>query len=99
VLRSDNWGEDTSIAFKEFCEKEGIKTKLTILYNLQQNGFAKKNNRAIVGEVRVMLHDQSLLFFLWDEPCSTVVYVHNISPHHACNNPWFIFHVKNIRPK
>ena len=30
-----------------------------------------------------MLHDQSLPFFLWDEACSTVVYVQNRSPTRA----------------
>ena len=30
-----------------------------------------------------MLHDQSLPFFLWEEACSTVVYVLNKSPHRA----------------
>jgi len=30
-----------------------------------------------------MLHDQGLPFFLWDEACSTTVYLQNRSPHRA----------------
>jgi hypothetical protein len=34
VLRSDNGGEYTSSAFKEFCVDSGIKRELTVPYNL-----------------------------------------------------------------
>jgi hypothetical protein len=30
-----------------------------------------------------MLHDQALPFFLWEEACSTAVYLQNRSPHRA----------------
>ena len=45
--------------------------------------MAERKNRSIVGSVRAMLHDQSLPFFLWAEPYSTVVYVLNRSLHRA----------------
>lgn len=35
----------------------------------------------IVGAARVMLRDQSLLFFLWAEACNIAVYLQNGSPH------------------
>ena len=41
---------------------------------------------SIVGAVKAMIHDQSLPFFLWAEACSTVVYLHNKSPHRAVGN-------------
>ena len=83
VLRSDNGGEYTSKDFDEYCRQEGIKRQLTVPYTPQQNGVAERKNRAVVGAVRAMLHDQSIPFFLWVEASSTVVYVQNRSPHRA----------------
>ena len=57
VLRSDNGGEYTSNELYDFYAKEGIKRELIVPYNLQQNGAAKRKNKAIVGIVRAMLHD------------------------------------------
>jgi hypothetical protein len=82
-LRSDNGGEYTSTEFAEFCTEQGIRRKLIIPYNPQQNGVAERKNRAIVGATRSMLHDQALPFYLWEEACSTVVYLQNKSPHRA----------------
>jgi hypothetical protein len=56
---------------------------LTVPYNPQQNGFAERKNRAIVGAARAMLHDQGLPLFLWAEACYTTVYLQNRSPHRA----------------
>jgi hypothetical protein len=58
-----------------YVQKEGIKRELEIPYNLQQNGVAKRKNKAIVGVLRAMLHDQGLPFFLWVEACNTAVYL------------------------
>ena len=55
-------------------------------YTPEQNGVAKRKNRSIIGAARAMLHHQSLPFFLWAEQCSTVVYLHNRSPHRAVGN-------------
>jgi plasmid maintenance system antidote protein VapI len=50
-------------------------------HNPQQNGVTKRKNRTIVGAVRVILHDQSLLIHLWAEACNTLFYVKNHCPH------------------
>jgi hypothetical protein len=81
VLRSENGGEYTSKEFMDFCAGEGIRRELTVPYNPQQNGIAERKNRAIVGAVRAMLHDQGLPLFLWVEACYTAVYLQNRSPH------------------
>jgi transposase InsO family protein len=73
-LRIDNGAEYTSKEFMYFCAGEGIRRELTVPYNPQQNGVAKRNNRAIVGVARSMLHDQGLPLFLWAEACYTTVY-------------------------
>jgi hypothetical protein len=83
VLRSDNGGEYTSNEFRDFCIQEGIKRQLTVPYNPQQNGVAKRKNMATVGEARSMLHDHGLPFFLWVEACNTAMYLQNSSPHRA----------------
>jgi transposase InsO family protein len=83
VLRTDNGGEYTSKDFIDFCAGEGIRRELTVPYNPQQNGVAERNNRAIVGAVRDMLHDKGLPLFLWAEACYPVVYLQNKSPHRA----------------
>jgi hypothetical protein len=83
VLRWDNGGEYTSKEFMDFCAGEGIRRELTLSYNPQQNGVAERKNRAIVGAVRAMLHNQGLPLFLWAEACYTAVYLQNMSPHKA----------------
>ena len=64
----------------------GIKRQLTVPYTPKQNGVVERKNRSIVGAARVMLHDQSLPFFLWDEARNTAVYLQNRSPHRAVGN-------------
>jgi transposase InsO family protein len=81
VLISDNGGKYTSNDFKRFCTRVGIKRELTVLYNPQQNGVAERKNRAIIGVVKAMLHDQDLPMFMWEEACNTTIYIQNKSPH------------------
>jgi transposase InsO family protein len=83
TLRSDNGGEYTSKAFKDFCAVAGIKRELTVPYNPQQNGVAERKNKAIVGAAKAMLYDHDLPRFLWAEACNTIVYIQNKSPHKA----------------
>jgi transposase InsO family protein len=64
TLRSDNRGEYTLKAFKDFCASAEIKRDLTVPYNPQQKRVAERKNRAIVGATKVMLYDQDLPRFL-----------------------------------
>jgi hypothetical protein len=80
-LRSDNGGEYTSNDFKDFCKEVGIKRELTVSYNPQQNGVAKRKNQSIIGSAKAMIHDQDLPMFLWEEACNMTLYVQNKSPH------------------
>lgn len=41
---------------------------------------------AIIGAVRAMLHDQDLPLFLWEEACSTTIYLQNMGPHKKDGN-------------
>jgi hypothetical protein len=56
---------------------------LIVPYNPQQNGVVERKNRAIVGDMRAMLHDKGMPLFLWAEACYTAIYLLNKSPHRA----------------
>jgi hypothetical protein len=86
TLRSDNGGEYTSKCFIDFCIEAGIKREYTIPYNPQQNGVAERKNRSNVEATKAMIHDQSLLVFLWAKASMTIVYVQNKSPHKILKN-------------
>jgi transposase InsO family protein len=44
VLRTNNRGEFTSVAFEEYCVEHGIERQKTTLYTPQQNGVVKWRN-------------------------------------------------------
>ena len=67
TLRSDNGGEFTLGEFNKYCKEAGIKRDLTIPYNPQQNGMAKRNNGSIMEAIKAMIHDQDLPMYLWAE--------------------------------
>jgi hypothetical protein len=56
---------------------------MTIPYNPEQIGVAKRKNISIIGAARLMIHDQGLLLFLWVEAYNTIVYLQNRSPQMA----------------
>jgi hypothetical protein len=86
VLISDNGGEYTKGEFVDFCASEGIRHEFTVSYTPQQNGVVEWKNKAIVGAVRAMLHDQGLPLFLWAKACNIAVYLQNKSPHRSLGN-------------
>ena len=86
VLRSDNGGEYTSGGFVDFCSEVGIKREFIAPYNPQHNGVAKQKNMTSISAVKVMIHDQGVLMFFWEEACSATVYVQNRCPHRKLRN-------------
>lgn len=56
---------------------------MTIPYNSQQNGVAKRKNKSILEASKAMIHDQKLPMFLWGEATNIVLYVQNKSPSQA----------------
>ncbi|MCP4491938.1 MAG: DDE-type integrase/transposase/recombinase [Gammaproteobacteria bacterium] len=80
ALRSDNGGEYTSQAFKEFLKNEGIQHQLTIPKTPEQNGVAERMNRTVVEMVRAMLAHSKLPKKFWAEALNTAVYLKNRSP-------------------
>jgi len=75
VLRLYNGGDCTSNDFKDFYKEAWIKRELTISYNPQQNGVAKRKNQSIISFVKAMIHDQGLPMFLWVEAYSKTIYL------------------------
>ena len=67
ILRLDNGGESTSSEFNEYYKEDGIKRKLNIPYNPQQNGVEERKNISIMEVVKAMIHDQDLPMYLWAE--------------------------------
>lgn len=80
ILRSDNGKEYVNRALKQELVKSGIKYQLTVPYNPQQNGIAKRMNRTIVERARSMLLEADLAKAFWAEAINTAVYLINRSP-------------------
>ena len=73
ILRSDNGGEYTSRAFKQYLSKKGIRHQKTVPYTPMQNGVAERINRTIQERVTTMLQHSGLKLEFW------VVYSVNLS--------------------
>lgn len=79
-LRIDNGGEYCSNAFKEYCNRFGIKHEKTVPRTPQQNGVAERMNRTIMEKVRSMLSNSSLEKNFWAEVVMIACYLINRSP-------------------
>jgi transposase InsO family protein len=81
TLRSDNGGEYTSKAFKDFCAGVGIKRELTVSYNPQQNGVAKGRTGPLLGLQRPCCMIRICLDSYGQRLATLQVYIQNKSPH------------------
>ena len=86
TFQSDNGREFTWNEFKYLCKESRIKRELSTPYNPQQNGVAKRKNRAIMEAARAMLHDEDLPMHIWAEADRTAMYVQNHSLHRVLKN-------------
>jgi hypothetical protein len=66
-IRSDNGGEYTGKAVKDFLAKRGIIQELTAPYTPQQNGMAERKNRTLCEMARSMLKHAHLPESYWGE--------------------------------
>lgn len=80
VIRTDNGEEFTSKEFEAFLAKEGVRHKLIIPKNPEQNGVAERMNRTLVETTRSMLVNSNLPHSFWAEALSTATYLRNRSP-------------------
>lgn len=79
-LRTDNGGEYSGRAIKEFCRSKGIRMEKTVPYTPEQNGVSERLNRTIEEKARAMLQASGLPKCLWGEAVYTAVYLMNRSP-------------------
>ena len=80
AMRSDRGGEFTSNEFNDFCEENGIRRPLTLLYSPQQNGVVERKNRSILNTARSMLKSKRMPKEFWAEAVDCAVYLSNRSP-------------------
>ena len=79
-LRTNNGGEYCSNAFKNYCNRFGIKHQKTVPGTPQKKGTAERMNRTIMENVRSMLSNSGLENNFLEEAVSTTCYLINRSP-------------------
>lgn len=84
-LQSDNGTEYTSADFDNYLRTHGIKRRLTIPYNPEQNGIAERKNRTLLETARCLLLEADLPPMFWAEAVSTANYIRNRCPSKSVN--------------
>lgn len=79
-LQSDNGTEYLNKPFNEFLDKHGIRRRLTIARNPEQNGIAERKNRSLVETGRCLLIQAGLADSFWAEAISAATYIRNRCP-------------------
>ena len=79
-LRTDNGGEYTSTAFKNYCKSMGIHQELTVPGTPQQNGVAARFNRFSIEMTRCLMLEVKLGKQFWLRAMATAVYLRNRCP-------------------
>ena len=80
TLWSDNGGEYTSRAFKQYMSEKGIRHQKTVPYTPMQNGVAERINWTIQERVTTMLQHSGLKLEFWAEALQATVYLINLLP-------------------
>nr|GEY12816.1 putative ribonuclease H-like domain-containing protein [Tanacetum cinerariifolium] len=73
IIPSGDW----TCIFAKFCGMKGIKREFSVARTPQQNGIAKRKNRALIEAARTMLADSLLPIPFWAEAVNTACYVQN----------------------
>ena len=76
---TDNGGEYCSNAFKEYCNRFGIKHEKTMPGTPQQNGVVERINHTIMEKVQSLLSNSDLEKNFWAEAVKTACYLINRS--------------------
>jgi hypothetical protein len=104
MLRSDNGGEYTSEAFKQYCINEKIEHRFTQPNTPSANSPSERYNRTLGERGRAMLSGAKLPDTLWAEAMATATYIYNrtISPVDDVKTPYEILYgarpdVSNLR--
>ncbi|CAN0472833.1 unnamed protein product, partial [Discosporangium mesarthrocarpum] len=80
-LRSDNGGEYTGKAFRDYCKTVGIKQEFTAPYTRQQNAPIERVWGTLMAVTRCLLQESGLPSVLWPEAfATTTTYIGNRVP-------------------
>lgn len=79
-LQTDNGGEFTRLDFDNYLKERGIKRRLTVPYNREQNGTSERKNRTLFDAARCLLLESNLPNIFWAEAVNTANYLKNRSP-------------------
>ena len=80
ILRSDNGGEYTSLAFKQHLNKHGIIHQTSCPYTPQQNGVAERKNRHLMEVARSMMFHTNVPKRFWGDAVVSACYLINRTP-------------------
>lgn len=78
-VHMDQGGENTSNAFKAFCEEHGIRREFTMRNEPHQNGVVERLNRTVAEGVVSMLQEANLPASWWDYAFCAFLHAHNRS--------------------
>ena len=81
IFRSDNGGEFTGRAFKDFLSENGIAHQLSVPRTPQQNGVAERVGRTITTITRAILRDSNLPQLRWPDAMRHATHLYNRTPH------------------
>ncbi|CAN0490408.1 unnamed protein product, partial [Discosporangium mesarthrocarpum] len=79
-LRSDNGGEYTVKAFRDYCKTAGIKQEFTAPYTPQQHAPIERVWGTLMAVTRCLLQESGLPSVLWPEAFATATYIGNHVP-------------------
>ena len=66
ILRSDQGGEYTLGAFKNYCKNNGIQQQIIVPHTPQQNGVVERNKKTLVETAHIMLQGKKNSNGLWE---------------------------------
>ena len=94
VLRSDQGGEYSLRAFKNYCKSNGIQQKFIVPHTPQKNRVVERKKKTLVECAHSMLQGKNISNGFRAEAINIVVYLKNMSPTKSLNlqTPFEAFH-------
>lgn len=79
-IQSDNGTEYINREFDNLLKTKGIRRRLTVPHNPEQNGVSERKNRTLMEMARCMLIESGLPPSFWAEAVNTANYIRNRCP-------------------
>lgn len=84
-IQSDNGTEFVNDKFNEMLKERGIKRRLTVPHNPEQNGISERKNRTLMDTARCLLIESDLPPSFWAEAINAAAYIRNRCPSRTLN--------------